>query len=47
MAQAGKAARAWEVLAAVAVYAAGGRKALSEYSEKRGGVVRQLTHQVK
>jgi hypothetical protein len=36
-----------DLLAAVAVYAAGGRKALSDYSEKRGGVVRQLTHQVK
>jgi hypothetical protein len=36
-----------DLLAAVAVYAAGGRKALSDYSGKRGGVVRQLTHQIK
>jgi len=36
-----------DLLSAVAVYAAGGRKALSDYSDKRGGVVRQLTHQVK
>ncbi len=36
-----------DLLSAVAVYAAGGRKALSDYSSKRGGVVRQLTHQIK
>jgi hypothetical protein len=36
-----------DLLSAVAVYAAGGRKALADYSERRGGVVRQLTHQVK
>ena len=36
-----------DLLSAVAVYAAGGRKALTDYSKKRGGVVRQLTHQVK
>ena len=36
-----------DLLSAVAVYAAGGRKALTAYSDKRGGVVRQLTHQVK
>ena len=35
-----------DLLAAVAVYAAGGRKALSHYSERKGGIVRQLTHQV-
>ncbi len=32
---------------AVAVYAAGGRKALADYSGRKGGVVQQLTHQVK
>ena len=36
-----------DLLAAVAVYAAGGRRALADYSKKRGGVVLQLTHQVK
>jgi len=36
-----------DLLSAVAVYAAGGRKALADYSERHGGVVRQLTHQVK
>lgn len=36
-----------DLLSAVAVFAAGGRKALHDYSDKRGGVVRQLTHQVK
>lgn len=36
-----------DLLAAVAVYAAGGRKALADFSEQRGGVVRQLTHQVR
>ena len=36
-----------DLLAAVAVFAAGGRKALGDYSDKHGGVVRQLTHQVK
>ncbi len=35
-----------DLLAAVAVYAAGGRKALGHYSERKGGIVRQLTHQV-
>ena len=35
-----------DLLAAVAVYAAGGRKALSHYSDRKGGIVRQLTHQV-
>ncbi len=32
---------------AVAVYAAGGRKALADYGDRKGGVARQLTHQVK
>lgn len=36
-----------ELLSAVAVYAAGGRKALADFSEKTGGLVLQLTHQVK
>jgi hypothetical protein len=36
-----------DLLSAVAVYAAGGRKALADFSEKRGGVTRQLTHQVR
>ncbi len=36
-----------DLLAAVAVYAAGGRRALTDYSQRKGGVVRQLTHQVK
>ena len=36
-----------ELLAAVAVFAAGGRKALADYSTRKGGITRQLTHQVK
>ncbi len=36
-----------DLLAAVAIFAAGGHRALTDYSKKRGGVVRQLTHQVK
>lgn len=36
-----------ELLAAVAVFAAGGRRALADYSQKRGGMVRQLTHRMK
>ena len=36
-----------DLLAAVAVYAAGGRRALTDYSQRKGGVVRKLTHQVK
>ncbi len=36
-----------DLLSAVAVYDAGGRKALANYSEQRGGIVRRLTHQVK
>ena len=36
-----------DLLSAVAVYAAGGRKALADYGDRKGGVVRQLTHQVK
>jgi hypothetical protein len=36
-----------DLLAAVAVYAAGGRKALADFSAKRGGAVLQLTHQIR
>ena len=36
-----------DLLAAVAVYAAGGRAALADFSGRKGGVVKQLTHQVK
>ena len=36
-----------ELLSAVAVYAAGGRKALEDYSRRAGAVVRQITSQVK
>ncbi len=36
-----------ELLSAVAVYAAGGRRALEDYSRRAGGVVRQITSQVK
>ena len=36
-----------DLLSAVAVYAAGGRRALADYSAKRGGVTARLTHQVK
>ena len=35
-----------DLLAAVAVYAAGGRTALEDFSKTRRGVVAQLTHQV-
>jgi hypothetical protein len=35
-----------DLLGAVAVYAAGGRKALTRYGESRGGAVLQLTHQL-
>ncbi len=36
-----------DLLRAVAVFAAGGRKALMDFSKRKGGVVRQLTHQVR
>ncbi len=36
-----------DLLSAVAVFAAGGRKALVDYSSRKGGVIQQLTHQVK
>jgi hypothetical protein len=35
------------LLGAVAVYAAGGRKALADYSRRQGGIVLQITHQMK
>ena len=35
-----------DLLSAVAVYAAGGRRALIEYGQSKGGTVLQLTHQV-
>ena len=35
-----------DLLSAVAVFAAGGRKALADYGKRKGGVVRRLTHQV-
>jgi hypothetical protein len=36
-----------DLLSAVAVYAAGGRRALEDYGKRKGGVVLQLTHQVR
>ena len=36
-----------ELLGAVAVYAAGGRKALNDYSRQRGEAVLQIAHQIK
>ncbi|MPZ11530.1 MAG: VWA domain-containing protein [Kiloniellaceae bacterium] len=36
-----------DLLSAVAVFAAGGRRALADYSRRTGGLVPQLTHQVK
>ena len=36
-----------DLLSAVAVYAAGGRKALVDYGDRKGGLALQLTHQVK
>ena len=36
-----------DLLSAVAVYAAGGRKALADFSARTGGVAARLTHQVK
>ena len=35
-----------DLLGAVAVFAAGGRKALDDYGRKKGGVVLRITHQV-
>lgn len=36
-----------ELLGAVAVYAAGGRRALEDLGKTRGGLIKQLTHQLK
>lgn len=44
---AGSARQLRDLLNAVAVYAAGGLKALENYSRTRGGVVLQLAHQIK
>ncbi len=44
---AGSAKQLRELLSAVAVYAAGGIKALESYGRERGGVALQLTHQMK
>lgn len=35
-----------DLMGAVAVYAAGGRKALADFSRRSGGLARQLTHQI-
>ena len=44
---AGSAGQLRELLSAVAVYAAGGKRALEDYGKKTGGMVRQITSQVK
>lgn len=44
---AGSAEHLRQLLAAVAVYAAGGRKALADLGARRGGVIRQLSHDLK
>ncbi len=44
---AGSAQQLKDLLSAVAVYAAGGRPALENFGKRRGGLVPQLTHQVK
>jgi hypothetical protein len=36
-----------DLLAAVAVYAAGGRRALADFSKKAGGAVLRITHQIR
>ena len=43
---AGSAAQLRDLLSAVAVYAAGGRKALRDFSQNRGEVVKKLTRQL-
>ena len=43
---AGSAQQLKELLSAVAVYAAGGRRALEDFSRRKGGMALQLTHQV-
>jgi hypothetical protein len=44
---AGSARQLRDLLSAVAVYAAGGRKALADFSRRRGGAALQLTHQLR
>ncbi len=44
---AGSADQLRDLLSAVAVYAAGGRKALENFGQRRGGIVPQLVHQIK
>jgi len=34
-----------DLLSAVAAYAAGGKSALENFTERKGGAARQLTHQ--
>ena len=36
-----------DLLSAVAVFAAGGRRALEDFGKRRGGVVHHLTHQIR
>lgn len=43
---AGSAQQLRDLLSAVAVYAAGGRRALQDFSQRRGGIAGQLTHQL-
>ena len=43
---AGSPAELRQLLAAVAVYAAGGRQALVDYGRRKGGEVLRLSHQV-
>ncbi len=43
---AGSAQQLRDLLSAVAVYAAGGRRALADFSARKGGVTLQLTHQI-
>jgi len=43
---AGSAQQLRDLLAAVAVYASGGRDALARLGDRRGGIVRLLSHQV-
>jgi hypothetical protein len=42
----GSARQLRELLKAVAIYAAGGRQALERFSQRQGGLVRQLTQQI-
>jgi hypothetical protein len=43
---ASSAAQLRQLLAAVAVYAAGGRKALADYGQRQGGAALQIAHQM-